>query len=159
MLSEVRHFAQDVGPSLPLGAPLDIDRRIRLDIDFLPGSERPDGHIVAVSLRGYHALIARNKMWFGGGNLHDVYEYVRHGGRGKHEGFEMRPCPPIVEGQPFHLTIEISPGALDRLDFNGESLEFNRFQSEPSRPDSFVRIRSLRPMSVGGVELDGDRVH
>lgn len=158
-LSEVRHFAQDVGPSLPLGAPLDIDRRIRLDIDMLPGNERPDGHIVAVSLRGYHALIARNRMWFGGGNLHDLYEYVRRSGRGKHEGFEVRPCPPIVDGQPFRLTIEISPGALDRLEFNGKGLDFNRFQSDPERPDSFVRVRSLRPMAVGGVEIQGDRTH
>ncbi|QDV06606.1 Serine/threonine-protein kinase PrkC [Planctomycetes bacterium Poly30] len=158
-LSEVTHFAQDVGPSLPLGAPLDIDRRIRLDVDLLPGNERPDGHIVGVSLRGYHALIARNKIWFGGGNLHDLYEFVRRRGRGKHEGFEVRPCPPLVEGQLFHLTIEISPGALDKLDVNGESLQFNRFLTEPDRPDSFVRIRSLRPMAVGGVELRGDREH
>lgn len=159
MLSEVKHFAQDVGPSLPLGAPLDISRRVRLDVELVPGSERPNGHIVAVSFLGHHALIARNKMWFGGGNLHDLYEYVRRNGRGRHEGFDLRPCPPLVEGVPFRLTIEMSPDALDRLEFNGESLGYSRFRSEPDRPDAFIRIRSLRPMAISGVELRGDREH
>ncbi len=159
MLSEVQHFAQDVGPSLPLSRPLDIDRRLRLEVNLVPGNERPDGHIVAVSMRGHHALMSRGKMWFGGGNLYDLYEYVRRGGRGKHEGFDMRPCPLIEEGKPFKLRMELSPGALDRLEVNGESLGFSRFQDEPDRLDSFVRIRSLRPMAITGVEVSGDRAN
>jgi serine/threonine protein kinase len=158
-LAEVQHFAQDVGPSLPLSRPLDIDRRLRLEVDLVPGNERPDGHIVAISMRGHHALIARGKMWFGGGNLHDLYEYVRRGGRGKHEGFDLRACPLIEEDKPFRLRMELSPGALDRLDVNGKSLGFSRFQDEPDRLDSFVRIRSLRPMVITGVEVSGDRAH
>ncbi len=158
-LSEVSYFAQDLGPSILLGKPLNLDRRIRLNVELLPGYDRPNGHYVAVSVRGYHALIARNKLWFGGGNLHDLYEYVRRGGRGAHEGFDFRPCPPLVEGEPFHLTIELSPGALDRLEVNGERLDFSRFQSEPDRPDSVLSIRSLLPMGVRGIEVNGDRTH
>ena len=158
-LSEERHFAQDVGPSLPLTTPLNIDRRLRLDVDLVPGNDRPNGHIVAVSMRGYHALMTQGRMWFGGGNLFDLYEFVRRGRRGKHEGFELRECPLIEEGKPFRLTMELSPGALDRLEINGKGLGFSRFQDEPDRVDSFVRIRSLRPMVIPGVEINGDRVH
>ena len=65
------------GPHLALLAPLNLEKPVLIRLRVRPGDHRPEGHLVAVSVRGYHLLLASEIAYWATDDDNAVYLPLR----------------------------------------------------------------------------------
>lgn len=149
------------GPRLTLADPLNLEKPVVVRLRLRPGDHRPEGHLVAVSVRGYHLLLAgdpfRPRAWFGSGDLGALLRSVQDGATELPGTFRERPFRGFVDGEVATIELEFGPSSLERAMVNGEVLDFPRFLEEPATAEDVVRLRSSKPMTLLDAELRGTR--
>ena len=154
-------IAEARGPHLALLDPLNLEKPVLIRLRLRPGDHRPEGHLVAVSVRGYHLLLAcdpfRPRAWFGSGDLSALLRHVEDGAVERPGTFRERPFKGLVDGEVATVELELGPSSLERASVNGEVLDFPRFLERPTVEEDVVRLRSSKPMTLLDAELRGTR--
>ena len=154
-------LAGTVGPYLPLAEPLNPERSIRARLSVRPEEHRPGGHLVAVSMRGYHLLLVgdrfRPRAWFGAGDLRALVAHAKDGVGDVPDGFRERPFLGFRDGEELVIDLELRGSSLERLEVGGHGLAFPRFLDAARADDLFLRLRSAKPLTLLDVELLGER--
>ena len=149
------------GPHLALRDPLNLQRPLRVRVHLRPVDHRPGGHLVALSLRGYHLLLDGDRLepraWFGTGDLRALVAHVRDGAGAAPDGFRERPFAGLVDGEEVLIDLELRGSTLERLEVDGEAPGFPRFLEAPRADDPFLRVRSAKPVTLLDVDLQGER--
>ena len=165
LLSELEERAEftarSAGPSLPLADPLNLEKPVAVRLRLRPGDHRPEGHLVAVSLRGYHLVLVCDpfepRAWFGSGDLGALIQHVQGGSSPAPSSFLERPFKGGVDGEELLIELKLGPSSLERALVNGEVLDFPRFLEKPTEAEDVLRIRSAKPMTLLDAELRGSR--
>ncbi|MEM9799433.1 MAG: serine/threonine-protein kinase [Planctomycetota bacterium] len=154
--------ARDLGPVLPLVEPLRVDQPIAIRLELVPGDHRPDGHVVVVSVRGFHLLLAsrtfQSRAWFGTGDLRALVDHAIDGDGDLPPTFHERTFAGFTDFESTVVELELGAWRLKRLAVGGQKLDFPTLYSEPAYVDAAVRVRSAQPMVLRAAELRGERV-
>ncbi|MBL6755612.1 MAG: serine/threonine protein kinase [Planctomycetes bacterium] len=149
------------GPHLALLAPLNLEKPVLIRLRVRPGDHRPEGHLVAVSVRGYHLLLAcdpfQPRAWFGSGDLGALLRHVEDGAAELPGTFLERPFKGLTDGEEATIELELGPSSLERAIVNGEVLDFPRFLDKAAAAEDVVRLRSAKPMTLLDAEVRGTR--
>ncbi|MDG1049352.1 MAG: serine/threonine-protein kinase [Planctomycetota bacterium] len=151
-----------VGPYLKLAEPLDLEKPLAVRLRLRPGDHRPEGHQVAVSLRGYHLVLVSDpfgpQAWFGSGDLKALLRHIQGAEPKAPKEFRMRPFVGLLDGEEALIELELGPTSLEDLRVNGQALGFPRFLEKPRTVDGYLRLRSVKPMTLLDAELRGERL-
>ncbi len=154
-------MGRTTGPHLGLLDPLNLEKPLTVRLRLRPGDHRPEGHLVAVSLRGYHFLLAcdpfKPRAWFGPGDLGALIRHVQGGSPEAPGTFRERPFKGIVDGEELLIEVKLGPSSLEGALVNGVALDFPRFLEKPTGVEDVLRLRSAKPMTLLDAELRGSR--
>lgn len=141
------------GPSLPVLPPVDRGKGVRVRLTLRPGEARPARHLFSLTVEGYHALFVDGRVWFGRGELRDLYDHVDEDLLGDVGEFRSWPGPEIAKGEEVVVEVAVRGKTLEELSIGGQVIATNKFLQESEREDNLVRLRSRGPMALLGAEL------
>ncbi|MEL6906976.1 MAG: hypothetical protein AAFP22_16315, partial [Planctomycetota bacterium] len=147
-------------PYLLLEEGLELPRGVRARLWLEPGEEGAGGHVVCVSLAGYHVLLAEGHVWLGGGavgDLVELFELIEGGYYESTDAFEVRSAPRVVPGETLLVDLEVRRGSRVRLVVDGRSVGFAPLRRPPSLRDPVLRVRSREPIALLAAELEAHR--
>ncbi len=154
-------MGRSAGPSLELVDPLNLEKPVAVRLRLRPGDHRPEGHLLAVSLRGYHLVLVCDpfepRAWFGSGDLAALIRHVQGGSPQAPSSFLERPFKGVVDGEDVLIDLKLGPSSLERAVVGGEVLDFPRFLEKPAEAQDVLRLRSAKPMTLLDAELRGSR--
>ncbi|MEM1452322.1 MAG: serine/threonine-protein kinase [Planctomycetota bacterium] len=152
---------REIGPTLALAEPLREDRRITVRLELTPGDARPDGHLVALSVRGFHLLLVdrqfRDELWFGTGSFRTLYDHVVRGDASGLDDFHRADFVGLEDGATTEIELELRKKKLELLRIGGVEIDLPAFYAEPRRPDAAIRLRSRKSMVLSAAEIRGER--
>ena len=70
----------------------------------------------------------------------------------------MRPFVGLLDGEEALIELELGPTSLEDLRVNGQALGFPRFLEKPRTVDGYLRLRTVKPMTLLDAELRGERL-
>ncbi|MEC8493306.1 MAG: hypothetical protein VXZ39_00205, partial [Planctomycetota bacterium] len=141
------------GPSLAILPPVDRGRGVRARLTLRPGEAHPIRHLFSLTIEGYHALFADGRVWFGRGDLRDLYDHVEEDLPGDVGDFRSWPGPRIADGEELVVEVAVRGKTLEELAIGGQVIATNKFLQASEREDSVLRLRSRGPMALLGAEL------
>ena len=141
------------GPSLPVLPPVDRGQGVRVRLTLRPGEARPRRHLFSLTIEGYHALFVDGRVWFGRGELRDLYDHVDEDLPGDVGEFRSWQGPGIAEGEEVVVEVAVRGQTLEELSIGGQVIATNKFLQASEREDNLVRLRSRGPMALLGAEL------
>ena len=141
------------GPSLPVLPPVDRGQGVRVRLTLRPGQALPSRHLFSLTIEGYHALFVDGRVWFGRGELRDLYDHVDVDLPGDLGEFRSWPGPAIAEGEELVVEVAVRGKTLEELSIGGQVIATNKFLQATEREDNLVRLRSRGPMVLLGAEL------
>ena len=141
------------GPSLPVLPPVDRGQGVRVRLTLRPGEARPTRQLFSLTIEGYHALFVDGRVWFGRGELRDLYDHVDEDLPGDVGEFRSWPGPGITEGEEVVVEVAVRGKTLEALSIGGQVIATNKFLQASEREDNLVRLRSRGPMALLGAEL------
>ena len=141
------------GPSLPVLPPVDRGQGVRVRLTLRPGDARPTGHLFSLTIEGYHALFVDGRVWFGRGELRDLYDHIDEDLPGDVGEFRSWVGPRITEGGELVVEVAVRDKTLEELAIGGQVIATNKFLQASEREDNVVRLRSRGPVVLRGAEL------
>lgn len=141
------------GPSLPVLPPVDRDQGVRMRLTVRPGEAHPVGHLFSVTIEGYHAMFVDGRVWFGKGDLRDLFDHVDEGLPGDVGEFRSWAGPSFTVGEELVIEVAVRGKTLEELAVGGQVIATNKFLPAQDRDDNLVRLRSRGPMVLLGAEL------
>ncbi len=141
------------GPSLAVLPPVDRGQGVRARLTLRPGDAHPSRHLFSLTIEGYHALFVDGRVWFGRGELRDLYDHVDEDLPGEVGEFRSWPGPRIADGEELVVEVAVRGKTLEELAIGGQVIATNKFLQASEREDNLVRLRSRGPMALLGAEL------